>query len=97
MDVASRYGGDEFVVICSLATLDDLALYGRRLVRLIHDSRFAAAEEGGLRVTVSAGGALVEADDADDRAALQRADDAMYAAKNDGRDGFAVAADGDRR
>jgi diguanylate cyclase (GGDEF)-like protein/PAS domain S-box-containing protein len=97
MDVASRYGGDEFVVICSLATQDDLALYGRRLVRLIHDSRFAPAEEDGLRVTVSAGGALVEAEDADERAALQRADDAMYAAKNGGRDGFAVAADGDRR
>ena len=41
MDVTARYGGDEFVIICSLATPDDLTVYGRRLVRLIHDSRFA--------------------------------------------------------
>jgi GGDEF domain-containing protein len=66
-------------------------------VRLIHDSHFAPAEDGGLRVTVSVGGALVEADDTDDRAALQRADDAMYEAKKSGRDGFAVVADGERR
>ena len=59
MDVAARFGGDEFVVICGLATEDDLAAYGRRLVRIIHDSRFAPAEDGGLRLTVSAGGALV--------------------------------------
>ena len=85
MDVAARYGGDEFVVICSLATPEDLAVYGRRLVRLVHDSRFAPAEEAGLRVTVSGGGALVAVDDTDDRAALERAEDAMYAANQRGR------------
>jgi diguanylate cyclase (GGDEF)-like protein/PAS domain S-box-containing protein len=97
MDVAARYGGDEFVVICSLATTEDLAVYGRRLVRLIRDSRFAPAEEAGLRVTVSAGGAIVAVDDADERAALDRADGAMYEAKHTGRDGFSVAPDGDGR
>jgi diguanylate cyclase (GGDEF)-like protein/PAS domain S-box-containing protein len=96
MDVAARYGGDEFVVLCSLATAADLMLYGRRLVRLIHDSRFAPAEDAGLRVTVSAGGALAAVDDVDDRAALERADGAMYDAKHGGRDGFAVAEGGGR-
>ena len=91
MDVAARFGGDEFVVICALASDADLIAYGRRLVRIVHDSRFAAAEEAGLRVTVSAGGALVAADDPDERAALARADAAMYAAKKRGRDDFAVA------
>jgi diguanylate cyclase (GGDEF)-like protein/PAS domain S-box-containing protein len=94
MDVAARFGGDEFVVICALASDADLAAYGRRLVRIVHDSRFAPAEDAGLRVTVSAGGALVAADDSDERAALARADAAMYAAKRQGRDDFAVAGDG---
>ncbi len=97
MDVAARYGGDEFVVICSLATQEDLAVYGRRLVRLVHDSRFAPAEDAGLRVTVSAGGALVAAADEDESGALARADAAMYAAKHSGRDEFAVAGNGDHR
>lgn len=96
MDVAARSGGDEFVVICSLSTPDDLARYGRRLVRLVHDSRFAPAEDAGLRVTTSVGGSLVALDDEDERDALARADRAMYAAKHNGRDGFSVA-DGEDR
>ena len=88
MDIAARLGGDEFVVICSLAAADDLTVYGRRLVRLIHDSRFAPAEDAGLRVTVSAGGSLVADDDPSESAALARADAAMYRAKRRGRDEF---------
>ena len=97
MDVAARFGGDEFVVICALASDADLVAYGRRLVRIVHDSRFAPAEDAGLRVTVSAGGALVAADDADERSALARADAAMYAAKRQGRDDFAIAGNGSGR
>jgi diguanylate cyclase (GGDEF)-like protein/PAS domain S-box-containing protein len=96
MDTTARSGGDEFVIICGLATADDLTVYGRRLVRLIRDSRFASAEDSGLRVTVSAGGSLVAADDPDERAALARADAAMYTAKHRGRDDFATGGNGSR-
>ena len=92
MDVAARQGGDEFVVLCGLATDDDLEVYGRRLVTLVRDSRFAPAEEAGLRLTVSAGGTLVGAEDEDERDALRRADAAMYAAKHNGRDEFVTGA-----
>ena len=47
MDVAARFGGDEFVVICALASEADLIAYGRRLVRIVHDSRFAAGRGRG--------------------------------------------------
>jgi diguanylate cyclase (GGDEF)-like protein/PAS domain S-box-containing protein len=97
MDIAARFGGDEFVIICGLATEDDLAVYGRRLVRIVHDSRFAPAEDSGLRLTVSAGGSLVAATDTDERAALGRADEGMYAAKHRGRDEFAVVGGGGGR
>ena len=72
-------------------------MYGRRLVRIVHDSRFAPAEDGGLRLTVSAGGSLVAEDDADERAALERADAGMYEAKHRGRDEFAVVGGGGER
>ena len=97
MDIAARPGGDEFVIICSLATADDLTVYGRRLVRLIHYSRFGTAEDEGLRVTVSAGGSLVAVDDPDETSALARADAAMYAAKHHGRDEFATGGNGSGR
>jgi len=94
MDLAARYGGDEFVVICAQTTPQGLSRYGRRIVRLVHDSRFAPAEEAGLRLTVSAGGAFVAPDDDDERAGLARADAAMYTAKRGGYDGFALDAAG---
>jgi diguanylate cyclase (GGDEF)-like protein/PAS domain S-box-containing protein len=97
MDVTARFGGDEFVIICALATQDDLAVYGRRLVRLVHDSRSALAEDAGLRVTVSAGGSLVAADDPDERAVLARADAAMYRAKHRGRGEFETNGNGSGR
>ena len=97
MDITARSGGDEFVIICGLASAGDLTVYGRRLVRLIHDSRFAPAEDAGLRLTVSAGGSLVAVDDADERTALARADAAMYAAKHRGRDEFATGGNGSGR
>ena len=94
MDVAARFGGDEFVVVCGVAGREHLEAYGRRLMRLVHDSCFVPAERAGLRLTVSAGGTLVTDDDVDEREALRRADRAMYAAKRSGRREFVVL-DGD--
>jgi diguanylate cyclase (GGDEF)-like protein/PAS domain S-box-containing protein len=90
MDVVSRYGGDEFAVICSVSTIGELESYGRRLVSLVHESRFAEAQDSGLPLTVSVGGTLVGDADPDADRALERADDAMYEAKRAGRDGLVV-------
>jgi diguanylate cyclase (GGDEF)-like protein/PAS domain S-box-containing protein len=90
MDVAARYGGDEFTVNCAVSTPAELEGCGRRLVRLIHDSRFAGPIDAGHSLTVSAGGTLVADTDTDARQALGRADDAMYEAKEAGRDRVAM-------
>jgi len=90
MDVAARYGGDEFAVICSVSTSAELESYALRLTNLIRDSRFAKAQEAGLRLSVSVGATLVDRDDPDARTALERADGAMYEAKRRGRDGVAL-------
>ena len=90
MDVSARYGGDEFAVICSVSTSDELEHHGLRVVRLIHDSRFAEASSAGLSLTVSVGATLVSADDSDARSTMERADAAMYEAKRASRDGLVV-------
>ena len=95
MDVVARYGGDEFAVICAVSSSGELETYGRRLVTMMHDSRFAPADESGLALTVSVGGTLVDGGDADARAALMRADDAMYTAKRAGRDGLVISGSAD--
>jgi diguanylate cyclase (GGDEF)-like protein len=90
MDIAARYGGDEFAVICAVSTPDELDYCGRRLVTLVHDSCFAHAGDADLSLTMSVGGTLVSAADTDARSALERADDAMYEAKRGGRDGLVL-------
>jgi diguanylate cyclase (GGDEF)-like protein/PAS domain S-box-containing protein len=91
MDVAARYGGDEFALICAVANLDQLEIAGRRLVSMVQTSHFMAAERAGMKLTVSAGGALVEPRDATVHDVLARADEAMYRVKRSGRDGLYIA------
>ena len=61
MDVVARYGGDEFAIICAVSSLEKLETYGRRLVTMMHASRFAPADAAkragrdGLVVSGSAG------------------------------------------
>jgi len=90
MDVPARYGGDEFAVICSVSSPEELEGCARRLVRLVHDSHFAETDGVSIGLTVSVGATLARADDADARSALERADQAMYEAKRAGRDGVVI-------
>ncbi len=80
-DCVGRWGGEEFLVLCpETAEAQALAL-AERICAATRDHAFAS----GRRHTVSAGVAtLAAADSADDL--LQRADGALYQAKNEGRD-----------
>ncbi len=91
MDVVARYGGDEFAIICAVASRDELERYCNRLITMVHESRFTPAEESGTPVTISVGGALVDETDRNARRTVERADEAMYAAKNAGRDGLVIS------
>jgi len=88
--VAARYGGDEFAVICAVASEDELLAYGRRLLETVRGSCFAPADEACIVVTISAGATLVADTDVDERMVLERADTAMYRAKRAGRNDVAL-------
>ena len=75
-----RYGGDEFVVLLQNATLQDAAVFAEQLRERIE----GAASQFGHRVTVSIGVAELHRGDSED-AWLQRADVALYRAKQAGR------------
>ncbi|MFL4471875.1 GGDEF domain-containing protein [Tateyamaria armeniaca] len=82
-DIVCRFGGEEFVVFLADTDHSAGAATAERLRALVADSPI---DEAGttLRVTVSIGGSLKEAAD-NIETAIQRADDALYVAKNDGR------------
>ncbi|MND89731.1 putative diguanylate cyclase YdaM [compost metagenome] len=81
-DVLARYGGEEFVLLLLDCDADRLSACCERLRLAFAGS--APVGLGGLSLSLSAGMTLLAlGDDLD--AALQRADQALYKAKNDGR------------
>lgn len=84
VDVAGRWGGEEFVVLLPNTALDEAVVMAERLRRTIGEKEIRTASRA-LRVTVSIGVAahgheMVEFDDL-----LKRADALLYEAKNRGR------------
>jgi two-component system, cell cycle response regulator len=89
-DVACRYGGEEFVLILPGAPLD-VAL--RRAENLRQSVSEAMVESEGQRlgaVSISVGVACFPEHGPDARALLAAADQALYRAKNEGRDRVVV-------
>lgn len=83
-DLLGRFGGDEFIAILVGADPARAAEVGNRLVRLV-DSEPVPTVRGPIAVTASVGVAVMRPVEALD-AAIQRADNAMYEAKERGRD-----------
>lgn len=80
VDVAARWGGEEFVVLCPETALDGAERVAERLRREVEALRF----DGGTQVTISVGVAACEPTD-DAIALFERADQALYEAKHQGR------------
>lgn len=86
IDLPARYGGEEFVVVMPDTDSSFASVVAERLRSKIADVPFKAdIPAGSLSVTVSIGVASVNGDVISVDALLKRADDALYHAKNTGR------------
>jgi len=90
-DAFGRAGGEEFLAVLPETGAEGAAPIGERLVQAMHDLGLGP-DLPELAVRVSAGGARMAPGDSLDTL-MGRADDAMYAAKEAGRDRFVLAAD----
>ena len=91
-DLAVRFGGEEFVVVMPDTGSEDAHLVAERLTCSISDTPIAVSHDvERVEITVSAGVAFV--DGAEDTAEdlIQRADNALYAAKRGGRNRVVMA------
>jgi two-component system, cell cycle response regulator len=85
VDVAARYGGEEFAIILPHTTLENAATYSERLRRSVDEADFQF-EGNSIKVTVSLGVASLPENRPQTHTDIIRfADDALYAAKNAGR------------
>lgn len=83
-DVVYRYGGEEFSVLLPDATREDAALVAERMCAAVAAARIPGEEtQPGGSLTISVGVSTLEAGDPDELKV--RADQALYAAKAQGR------------
>ena len=83
-DLAFRYGGEEFVVICPGANLQTAASMGERIRHAVEIASFSLGE-GDIPVTVSIGVGVQHAGHETYEDLLNDADRALYLAKQSGR------------
>jgi diguanylate cyclase (GGDEF)-like protein len=89
-DIVGRYGGEEFLI---LLPSSDIKAAEEQAARLCKQMRETAVEvhEHKITVTFSIGVAQLNIGTEDWQAVLNRADNAMYDAKKNGRDGWVIA------
>ena len=83
-DFAARLGGEEFGVILSGSNREGIAQFAERFRAEVASRAFKAGGET-LSITVSLGGASMQAEDTSPEQALERADKNLYRAKEAGR------------
>ncbi|MBT0586626.1 diguanylate cyclase [Alteromonas oceanisediminis] len=83
-DIVARFGGEEFVIILP-NTPQEEALRVAEKIRQQVESHVIDSEEDQLMVTISIGVSAVAPDDSNVEPVIARADDALYLAKNAGR------------
>ncbi|GBE00202.1 response regulator PleD [bacterium BMS3Abin07] len=90
VDIAARWGGEEFIVICSQTTKEDTRNVASRILKVISEHKFEGIED--RKITISIGIAGLPDDSIDNFEKLvQTADAAMYKAKEHGRNRIEIA------
>jgi diguanylate cyclase (GGDEF)-like protein len=92
-DVVARYGGEEFAVVMEQTDGPGGLRMAERMRQAVQ-SKVLQTELGTLRVTMSLGVATFPTHAADKQRLMEKADQALYAAKRGGRNRAVVATDG---
>jgi diguanylate cyclase (GGDEF)-like protein len=88
-DTIGRYGGEEFLIVLPHSTVKAASEQAQRLCEKVRSLSVSVGDQT-LSITISIGIAQYKIEKEDWQSFLSRADRAMYRAKNNGRDQWAV-------
>ncbi len=89
-DSASRWGGEEFLVLCPETDLEHANMVATRILNQVNSHKF---EHNGLSFTVTLSMGVAEiGDEEQSEKCIARADDALYRAKHGGKNQVCVSA-----
>ena len=88
-DFIARYGGEEFVLLMSETTVDNAVAPLEKLRKVIKNIPFKFKDKQ-IEITISVGATQLKKGDTPIKA-FDRADDALYEAKNTGRDRLCIS------
>ncbi len=88
VDVIAKYGGDEFAIILPHTDADGAVQFARRVIAAVGDHQFEGDPR--KRLTISMGVATFPQSAADGTNLLKMADRALYQAKRNGKNRYAV-------
>lgn len=88
VDLLARYGGEEFSILLPGTNTHSLRAVGQRLLQSVSEKLFPLDEKESVSVTVSIGGAAYPEHASDAQSLISLADQALYHAKNTGRNRF---------
>ncbi len=91
VDIPTRYGGDEFVIILPQTSKGQALHVARRLRLALNERVFLADDNLHVRITASFGVANFPDDTQTQKDVLRLADEAMYRVKETTRDGIQIA------
>lgn len=90
-DLAARYGGEEFAIIVPETDKEGAAVLARRLGKLVEETQFDREQvQPGGKLTVSLGLASYPLDAIEKKDLIEKADQALYQAKESGRNRLVV-------
>jgi diguanylate cyclase (GGDEF)-like protein len=89
LDIVARYGGEEFIVLLTGANINQGAAVAEK-IRMGLANNFFPHEKGAFSVTVSIGITPIHPDESYPQAIIERADKALYQAKETGKNKFVI-------
>lgn len=89
-DISVRFGGEEFVIILPNTHLKEAEIIAKKLKDIVENNTIILKDGSRIKFTISLGVSQIQQDDESVETVLHKADEALYQAKNSGKNKIVI-------